>query len=224
MVSIAVQALAGSDCALAVVPAGTGNDFARTLGVPLHDPAAAAEVIADGTVGSVDLGRTGDRWFGTVLTSGFDSKVTARAHGMRRPRGRMRYNLAVVRELMALRPLDYTLTLDGREFTTRAVLVAVGNTSSYGGGMRVCPGARPDDGMLSVTVIGPVDRTTLVRVFPRVYKGQHIHHPAVRTHQAREARLAANGITAYADGEFVGPLPLTVRVAPAALRVVLPAR
>ncbi|CAL9405769.1 Diacylglycerol kinase [Streptomyces sp. enrichment culture] len=227
LANLALQAVVGTGTPLGLVAVGTGNDFARALGMPLREPAAAGRMIADalkcGRVRDVDLGRVGDRWFGTVLASGFDSRVNDRGNRMRLPAGRFKYDLAMIAELAAFRPFPYRITLDGggvRE--VEATLVAVGNGSSYGGGMRICPGADLTDGLLDVTVVGDCGRGTLLRVFPTVYRGTHVEHPEVTVFRAASVELAAEGITGYADGEPVGPLPLTARCVRAAVRVVGP--
>ncbi|MER5885785.1 diacylglycerol kinase [Streptomyces sp. NPDC001941] len=227
LVSLALQAVAGTRTPLGVVAVGTGNDFARTLGLPVRAPAAAGRLAAtalkEGRVRDIDLGRAGGRWFGTVLASGFDSRVNDRGNRTRLPAGRFKYDLAILAELAALAPVPYRLVLDGTEVReVEATLVAVGNGTSYGGGMRICAGAEPDDGLLDVTVVGAVSRTTLLRVFPRVYRGTHLGHPAVTTHRVREITVEAPATTAYADGEPLGPLPLTARCVPGAARVLAP--
>ncbi|MEU3946966.1 diacylglycerol kinase [Streptomyces sp. NPDC029526] len=227
MVHLALQAVAGTGTPLGLIPAGTGNDFARALGLPLRDPAAAGRTAADaltrGRTRALDLGRAGDRWFANVLASGFDSRVNDRGNRMRLPVGRFRYDLAMLAELAALRPIPYRITVDGGEVReVEATLVAVGNGPSYGGGMRVCHGADLGDGLLDVTVVGACTRTTLLRVFPTVYRGTHLGHPVVSVLRATRVELAADGVTGYADGEPVGPLPLTVRCVPAAVRVLTP--
>ncbi|MCM2577041.1 diacylglycerol kinase [Streptomyces meridianus] len=227
MVSLALQALAGTDTPLGVVAVGTGNDFARYNGLPVRDPAAAGRLIAESLKGSrirsVDLGRSGDRWFGTVLASGFDSRVNDRGNRMRWPTGRLRYDVAMLLELADLRPIPYRIRLDdGPVQEIEATLVAVGNGPSYGGGMRICADAQLDDGLFDITVVGECSRTTLLKVFPRVYRGTHLSHPAVTVHRAAKVSLEADGITGYADGERVGPLPLTAEAVPAAVRVVVP--
>ncbi|ANW21005.1 diacylglycerol kinase [Streptomyces clavuligerus] len=224
MVSLALQAVAGTTTPLGVVAVGTGNDFARSLGLPVRDPARAGRLAATALKAApapaLDLGRAGERWFGTILATGFDSLVAERGARTRLPAGRFRYDLATLAELAALRPLPYRMRLDGGPaLETEAVLVAVGNGPMYGGGMRMCPGARMDDGLLDVTVVAACDRRTLLRVFPRVYRGTHADHPAVTVHRARSVALRAPGITGYADGEPVGPLPLTARCVPGAVRV-----
>jgi diacylglycerol kinase (ATP) len=219
LVNIALQVVAGTDVPLGIVPAGTGNDIARALGLALDDPVAAVDLASRGVTRPIDLGRANGRWFAGVLGSGFDSMVNERANRMTWPSGRSRYNLAILAELRTFRPVPYTLELDGESWQTEAMLVAVGNGSSYGGGMRVCPDARLDDGLLDITVLGPISKPEFLRVFPTVYKGTHVNHPAVTVRRARQVVLTSPGVTAYADGERVSVLPVHVEAMPGALRV-----
>ncbi len=218
-VAAVLPALAGSGVPLGILAGGSGNDFARGLGLPVRDPVAAARVVALGRSGSVDLGRVGDRWFGTVVAAGFDARVNERMNAMTWPRGRLRYHAALVGELASFRPLPFVLSVDGSPIECEAMLVAVGNTSSYGGGMRICPAARVDDGLLDVTVVRSLSRTKLVRLFPSVYPGRHVRRPEVLTLRGRSVSVAARDVVAYADGERVGTLPETVSVVPGALSV-----
>ncbi len=222
MVHTAIQALAGTSTALAVVPCGTGNDFARSLGIPRKSLLAAVDVVTDGRREAIDLGRVGDRWFAAVLASGFDSKVNDRGNRMRWPHGRVRYNLAMVAELASFRPLDYRISLDGEDLDITAMLVAVGNGPSYGGGMKICPAASLTDGLLDVTVVSRLSRAKLVRLFPSVYSGTHLRYAEVLTFRATSVSLNAPDVTAYADGEFVGQLPVTCTAVPGALNVLVP--
>lgn len=225
-VNLALQAVAGTGVAFGAIPMGTGNDFVREVGLPT-DPVAAAETIvaalATGTRRPIDLAHmvpAGDgepRWFGAVLGAGFDSIVNERANRMRFPRGPRRYDLAIFVELLRLRPRAYTMRLDGVEHRLSAVLVAIGNTPSYGGGMRICPAADATDGLLDVVIVGPISRTTLVRIKPRVYQGTHLIHPLVTAYRAKAVDLAAEGIVTYVDGERAAPLPVTVTAVPGAL-------
>lgn len=226
MVSLALQAVAGTGTPLGVVAVGTGNDFARVNGLPIRDAAAAGRAIAaalkEDRYRELDLGRTGDRWFGTVLASGFDSRVNDRGNRLRWPTGRFRYDLAMLLELAALRPIPYRVTFDDApEQEIEATLIAVGNGASYGGGMRICADASMDDGLFDVCVVGPCSRSTLLRVFPRVYRGTHSGHPVVAVHRAARVRLAADDVTGYADGERIGPLPLVAETVPRAVRLLV---
>lgn len=219
MVNIALQALAGSGVPLGILPAGTGNDFARYFDLPLGDGAAAAGRIVHGTTRTIDLARIGDRYFGGVLAAGFDAVVNERANRMRWPRGQMRYNLATIAELRTFKPLRYTLELDGVERQVEAMLVAVGNGPSFGGGLRITHGAELDDGLLDLVLIKPVSRVELLKTFPKLFDGSHVNHPQYEHHRVRRVSVAAPGIVGYADGERFGPLPLTVEVVPSAVRV-----
>ncbi|GAA3823762.1 diacylglycerol kinase [Nocardioides panacisoli] len=219
LVSLALQALAGSDVPLGFLPAGTGNDAARSVGVPLGDAVAAADQILRWRPRPMDLARTGDRWFGTVLAAGIDAVVNERANRMSWPRGQMRYNLATIAELRVFEPLRYQLDLDGRHLALEAMLVAVGNGPSFGGGLRIAEGAVLDDGLLDVVVIGPLSKAELVRTYPKLFKGTHVDHPAFQRHRVRRVTVASPGIVAYADGERLGPLPLTVECVPGAITV-----
>lgn len=223
MMSLALQAVAGTLTPLGVVAVGTGNDFARALGMPIRDPAAAgqlaAEALKGGAVREIDLGRVGERWFGSVLASGFDSRVNDRGNRMRWG-GRFKYDLAILAELAAFEPITYRMSLDGGPFREiEATLIAVGNGSTYGGGMRICADAVMDDGLFDVTVVGDCSRATLLKVFPKVYKGTHLGHPAVTVHRVSSIALEAVGVTAYADGETLGALPLTATCVRGAARV-----
>jgi diacylglycerol kinase (ATP) len=227
MVHLGVNVCAGSPTRLAVVAAGTGNDFARNLGLPVRDAAAAVSLLSEGCTREIDLGRVshglaGETWFGGVLGAGFDAVVNARAQRMRWPRGQMRYNLAVLRELPVFRPIPYAIELDGHRIETRAMLVAVANTTSFGGGMRVCPDADVADGLFDVMIVHALSVAAFLRVFPKVYSGSHTTHPAVEIRRARRVRLEASGIHSQADGESFAELPIDAEVVPGALRVVAP--
>jgi diacylglycerol kinase (ATP) len=221
-VHAALQAVAGTTTPLGVIPAGTGNDLVRALDL-LADPLAAARAVAQnvlaGGVRALDAGRTGGRWWATVLCCGFDSAVSDRANRLRWPRGRRRYDVAVVAELVRLRPLEVTLVLDGVSSTVPVTLVAVGNTPWYGGGLKVCPGADPTDGLFDVTVVGPISRRELIATRPRLGAGTHVEHPAVTVHRAARVELACDGVTTYADGEPMVPLPAVAECMPGALHI-----
>jgi diacylglycerol kinase (ATP) len=219
MVHLAVQAVARTGIPLGIIPAGTGNDVARYLDLPRTDPVAAADRVVARRTRTLDLARSGSRWFVTVMAAGFDAIVNERANRMRWPRGQMRYNLATIAELRTFRPLSYTLDLDGATRRVDAMLVAVGNGPSFGGGLRITEGALMDDGLLDVVIIKEMSRAKLVRTYPKLFSGTHTQVAEYEHHRVRRVTVAAPGIVAYADGERFGELPLTVEAAPAALEV-----
>ena len=219
MVHLAVQAVAMTGTPLGIIPAGTGNDVARYFDVPRTDPATAVDRVVAGHTRTVDLARSASQFFVTVLAAGFDAVVNERANRMRRPRGQMRYHLATLAELRVFRPLRYVLELDGAERQVDAMLVAVGNGPSFGGGLRITHGAELDDGLLDVVLIKPLSRRELVRTYPKLRDGSHVHHRQYECHRVRRVTIACAGIVGYADGERFGPLPLTVESVPGALKV-----
>ncbi|MEU4244124.1 diacylglycerol kinase family protein [Actinoplanes sp. NPDC026619] len=225
----ALQAAASQPVGFGVVPAGTGNDFAAGTGVPA-DPLRAASAIADalraGRHRPIDLALTSGtdgetRWFGAVLAAGFDAIVNERANRMRWPRGPRRYDLAIVLEMVRVRPRVYALEIDGVDRGFEGTLVAVGICPSYGGGLRILPDADPADGLLDVVIAAPLSRIAMTRLKPRLRRGTHITDPRVRTFRARQVRLHADDIIAYADGERIGPLPMEITCVPGALRLLV---
>ncbi len=231
----AVQCCAGTEMALGLVPAGTGNDFARALGIP-ERPGEAVETVLSalrsGRRRVVDVGRAdgvaseGTRWFGTVLCTGFDAAVNARANRLPWPSGPRRYDVALLRELVSLRSRPVVVDTDVERVTLEATLVAVGNTALYGGGVPICPGARPDDGLFDVTVVGRVSRLQLARILPRLRTGAHVRHPAVHTLRASWVRIEHHVAgtprwPVFADGDALGALPVTVTCVPRALHVLV---
>lgn len=227
-VHLALQAVAGTSTNLGVVALGTGNDAARALGVPEGDVARAIGIIHAGRSRRFDTGvvETADglrRHFLCVLSTGFDSLVNERANRMPWPTGQARYVLALLAELRTFRALEYRITVDGQAADTEAMIVSLGNGPSYGGGMRVCPNADMHDGALSMVWMSRMSRPELLRVFPTVYSGRHLLNPRIHERVAREVRLDSPGQVAYADGERIGPLPVTVRAAADSVGVLVPA-
>lgn len=228
MIHLALPAIVGTSTPLGVIPAGTGNDQAREHGWPRKAPERAADVVLDGRVKEIDIGVavTADgtqTFFGSVLASGFDSLVSDRTNRMTWPRGRARYNLAILAEFLNLRPLPFVVTLaDGTRIERDLLLVAVGNTPSYGGGMLICPKADPTDGLFDVTIGGAATRRRALAQLPTVYRGTHVRRPEVETLRAASLRIESPGINAYADGELLGPLPVDVSLVRNGARVIVP--
>lgn len=231
-VSLALQEMAGTGIPLGIVPTGTGNDLATALGLRDLDADAAADAITSGMTRTIDLARVSradgsSRLFGTVLASGFDSRVNDRANRMRWPRGHMRYNIAILIEFLTLRGVPFTIEMtlaDGTNLRREGdlVMATVGNGPTYGGGIPICPGADLEDGVLDVTLVRPAGRLRLLGLLPRVYRGTHTTIAEVETFRVRSVRLDADAVTAYADGDPLGALPVRIDVVPAALTVFAP--
>ena len=222
-VCAAAQSAGDRRTTLGLVPAGTGNDLCRGLGMDPKDAETGARVIAHGRSRSMDLMRVGDRFVGTVLATGFDALVNRRANELTWPRGSSRYTLATLAELRVFSPLRYRLTLDGEVREQRAMLVAVGNTGAYGGGMRICPDADPFDGRLDVTIIHPVNRFTLLRLLPEMFSGTFVRDPCVEQLRVSEITVEGPGLVGFGDGEMIAAAPLTACVVPKGLPVFVPA-
>lgn len=192
----------------AVMPAGTGNDIVRTLGWSLDEIDGYLDRVTSTKAQPIDLGNVDGEWFAAILSTGFDSVVNERANRLSWPKGPQRYNVAIALELPKFKPLTYEITLDTHSITTEAMLIAIGNGRSYGGGMYVCPQAQMHDGLFDVMVLEPVSKVEFLKVFPKVYSGSHISHPQVKILRSRRVTLVADAI-AYADGERIGPAPIS---------------
>jgi diacylglycerol kinase (ATP) len=223
MMHLGVNTCAGAEhTVLGLIPAGTGNDLCRGIGLAPHDPVAAAKVIAAGPVAPIDLTLVNGRYIGAVLATGFDALVNRRANALAWPKGSMRYPLATLAELRVFSALHYRLTIDGAVRELDAMMVAIGNTASYGGGMRICPDADPYDGQLDLTIIHPVNRLKLLQLLPLMYSGKFARDPCVEQLRASEVIVEGPGLVGYGDGELIAAAPLTVNCVPRAVRVYVP--
>jgi diacylglycerol kinase (ATP) len=226
MASLGIDLVAETGLPLGIVASGTGNDLADGLGLPVDDTEAAIDRLLealDRPARVIDAARIrhGEltTWFGCVLSAGFDARVNERANHMTRPHGRGRYVLALLRELATLRPRRYRIVADGEPLELDAMLVSVANNPSLGGGMRIAPDARLDDGLLDLFVVGRMSRLRFLRLFPRVFAGTHTDLPEVTLRRVSTVRIEAEDVVVYADGERIGPLPVEVTVVPGVLRV-----
>lgn len=216
-------ALRDTPGALAVVPAGRGNDFARVLGIP-SDPAAAARVAVEGSYRMIDVADVGGQPFLGVASLGFDSDANRIANESRMIRGNVVYFYAALRALLSWKAADFTVTVDGGSHHLRGYSVAVANSQAYGGGMYIAPHAELSDGLLDVVAITDISRPGFLMKFPRVFRGRHLDLPIVTTLRGAEISIAADRpFRVYADGDPVGDLPITMTVRPRCLRVVMPA-
>jgi YegS/Rv2252/BmrU family lipid kinase len=213
-----------SDGVLGVLPGGRGNDFARVLGIPL-EPRAACQVLASGVVRELDLGAVGSATFIGIASCGFDSEANRIANQTRILRGNLVYTYGALRALAGWHPASFVVRLDGgppREVT--GYTIAAANSGAYGGGMLLAPEASLHDGRLDVVIIEHVPKLRFLRLLPTVFKGEHINQPNVHVLRAKEVEVSASRpFTLYADGDPIAELPVTVRVLPSAVRVLVPA-
>lgn len=211
---------------ITLVPAGTGNDLARALDVPRHDPAAAAALAVTGSPRAIDVGEVHSAGrltlFLTVAALGFDAKVSDRTNRLRWPRGGARYYLAILIELARLRPTAFRIGYDGAPMQSApGTLVAVGSTASYGGGMPVCAGAEPDDGKLDAVHVAPLSRLRLLRLFPLLLRGTHLSRPEVTHRRVESVQVQAPDLLVYADGEQVGAGECVIGIRPRAFTLMV---
>jgi diacylglycerol kinase (ATP) len=229
MVGMVANGLVGTKAALAVIPGGTGNDFAVFIGLARKKPEQALTGLVDPEYRSIDVVKLDaadgvERWFVNVAGAGFDSEVNETANRMKsRVQGTAKYVAAVVTTLRRFEAAQFTITVDGEERSLSGMLVAVGNGRSYGGGMKVTPDAVLDDGLLEVCVVKGMSRGAFLRAFPKVFRGTHVKDPRVESLRGKRVEIrCSKNYTVYADGEAAGPLPATFEVHPGALRLAVP--
>lgn len=224
LIGAVAGALNGTEGVLGVLPGGRGNDLARVLGVP-QDPAAACQVLASGEIRRLDLGEVNGRTFLGIASCGFDSDANRIANEARLIRGNLVYTYGALRALVSWRPATFELTLDGgRRHVVTGYSVGAANNKAYGGGMYAAPGAELDDGLLDiVTCAAMPKRRFLTSLMPKVFKGTHVDEPEVTVLRAAELTVAADRpFTMYADGDPIAELPVTIRILPAAVQVLVP--
>jgi YegS/Rv2252/BmrU family lipid kinase len=190
--------------ALAVIPAGGGNDAARNLGLPFDDPVAVATLLPSLVRRRIDLVRSGELFVLNAAGAGFDAEVSRISNRrLSWAPSLLRYAGGVLAELAVGRAANFRLRLDDRVIETSAWLVAVANSQSYGGGMRIAPEAMLDDGLLDVVIVsGELSKAGFLRTFPKVFSGRHVEHPAVSCHRAKEVALEADRpVAVHVDGE-----------------------
>lgn len=209
LMHIIIQLVVPSQIPFTIIPAGTGNDFVRALGWSLDSLDLQLSTVISTKPTSIDLGLVDGEWFGAILSTGFDSIVNEKANTMQWPKGPMKYNAAIALELPRFKPRHYEIALDDRTISTEAMLIAVSNGRSYGGGMLVCPNANINDGLFDVMVLHPISKLEFVKVFPQVFAGTHISHPAVEIVRSKNVSIESDAV-AYADGERIGQLPVAV--------------
>ena len=211
------------ESALAVLPGGRGNDLARVLGIPT-EPEAAARVAVEGVEHPIDVAEANGTSFVGIASCGFDSEANRIANEARIIRGNLVYVYAALRALAAWKHATFEVTVDGERHTVTGYSVIVGNSKAYGGGMYVVPHAELDDGQLDVMLSSAGSKLHFLSNLPKLFKGAHVDDPRVRFVRGEEVDVSADRpFTVYADGDPVAELPVRIRVARQALRVLVPA-
>lgn len=229
MAHLGVNVCVEAQIPLGIIAVGTGNDSARELGFPILDPVAGVAFILEhlDSKRRVDAIRletsTGMHWVIGSASAGFDALVNRRANRLKWPKGQRRYEVAMLLELAKFKPLRYEVEIDGRRSSFSAMLCAIANGPAFGGGMRIAPDASMADGKLDLFVVHSISRFELIKIFPKVYSGGHVTHPAVEFFRGEHIRIAPSSqdgeVPAFADGESVGEGSLDARVAAGALPV-----
>ena len=213
LVNLCLQEVAEQNIGISVIPAGTGNDFARAVGSHKKSVNEIFNVVRSQDPTTIDLGLVtgafGKRWYVQVLSTGFDALVNNLANRINWPRGQMKYTLATVLTLARFKPIPYELIIDGKQFKQDFMLLSVANGETYGGGMRICPDASNSDGIFDILLVHPVSKIVLLSIFPKVFTGKHVPHPKIDIIRGKKVQISADA-SAFADGEFVSKLPIEI--------------
>ncbi|MBC2682190.1 diacylglycerol kinase [Corynebacterium anserum] len=235
LINLALQAQAHTDMPLGIIPAGTGNDHAREYNIPTGDPVRAAEIIADGFWTTTDLGLiteyetneasepSGSRWFGTISCAGFDSLVTDRSNALTWPKGKSRYSVAIFAEVLNWKATPTRIVLDHEiELNDPIILCSIGNTRTYGGGMKICPRANHHDGLLDLTIMEDIGRLQALPRFSHILKGTLTPGDGISMYRAKHVRIEMPKMNCYADGDLMATLPIELEAVPGAGRYLVP--
>ena len=227
-----VNGVAGTDAELAVIGRGTGGDFVRTFGIPTQLE-GAVRVALEGETRAVDVGRAGYRawngrdeeaWFANVASVGMSGAIAQRTNEATRSfGGRLSYLWATLTVFAAWDPSDVRVSVDGESHGGRMRDVIVANGRYFGGGMKICPDARPDDALFDVLLIGDVTKAELARTMPKIYRGTHLPHPKAELVRGAVVRVdCETPLPVELDGEQPGTTPVRFDVAPRALKLRVP--
>jgi YegS/Rv2252/BmrU family lipid kinase len=216
------EGVAAADGVMGIVPAGRGNDLARSLAFPTDVP-GLADLLLEGRDAPCDVITLGDTVVIGNVYCGIDSVSNAIINNNRRLPAKLVYRLAPVRAILTWRAPRFTLTIDGTTTTVDAHMVVIGNSGAYGHGLNIVPSARVDDGLLDVLVVRNGPKRAIASFMRDAQRGTHIARPEVSVQQAREVTIAADrDVPVCGDGEELAQLPATARIKPAALRLIRP--
>ncbi|MBS3886947.1 MAG: diacylglycerol kinase family lipid kinase [Dethiobacter sp.] len=217
------DALVGTDAVLGIIPAGTGNDFARSFRIPVS-PVEACAVLLRGLTVPLDVGRMNGRMFLNVVGAGLDAAVVVDANRLfKRFAGSLGYFLALLKQLIFFQPMEMEIRLDDNIYRTKAWFVTVANACYYGSGMKVAPMADPQDGLADIVVVENIHRLQFLRLFPLVYSGRHVAHSAVKLFRGAQVTVVSKKpLFVHADGDLYGTTPLAIVMERHAVRLKVP--
>jgi len=216
-------AMAGSDTPLGLIPGGRGNDLARALGIP-KDPVEAVEVVLAGHSRTIDVGEANGKRFLGIASVGFDSECNRIANETHFLRGNLVYAYSMPRTLIGWKPARFTIADGGERKRISGYFVAVANNSVYGGGMYIAPDAKLDDGEFDVVSIGEGGKLRFLWGLRDVFKGTHLEKDEVDVFRTSRLDIdASRPFPVYADGDHLTDLPVSLRVLPRCLQILVPA-
>lgn len=208
----AAQGLYGTNTALGPIPAGTGNDFAASLGIA-KDPLKALDQLLMATPSTMDLGQAGEQKFLNICGVGFDVEVLRHAFVYKkRLRGMMPYFLGILRALFSYKPVEVDLLLDGKHISQRVLMMAVANGRFFGGGMCIAPEAKVNDGLLDVVIIDAISAFRVPFYLGKFLSGKILTLSFVKCHTCHEVQIRMPHFMMEVDGEVApsGPVMFTI--------------
>ncbi|GAA0459455.1 diacylglycerol kinase family protein [Alkalibacillus silvisoli] len=222
-----INGLQGSKTPLGIIPAGSGNDFCRGMGIPSHYKEALERILKNDKK-LIDVGRINDKIFATIAGIGFDGKIAQVTSTSKFKRlfsvikiGSIPYILNMFKVLLYYKPINVNLNIDTNHVKHEKVwLIAIANTPFYAGGMKICPEAKNNDDLFDICIVKGVSKWGLLRIFPSVFKGKHIDHPAVVTYKGKSLKIvSSNPMVAHGDGEVIGQTPFNIKVLPSLIYI-----
>lgn len=218
----AINGIVASEAVLGIISVGTGNDLARTLGLPFNDLAASVDAIVQGAPRLIDVGWERDRYFVLMLGLGFPAVVASEANRMSWLKGSAAFFVAVYKALYRMETVPVRMVLDDRTLELNCTSILVQNTRYCGGGQLMAPDAQIDDGLFDVLVVNAIGKLDLMLNFPKVYSGRHLEHPAFSIYRSGSVRIDSPvPLQKMFDGDILGTVPVEAKVLPRSVRVLV---
>ncbi len=223
-ISEVVNATVNTEIELGLISVGTGNDLARSLGLPYNKPEEALDVVLTGVPAKVDVGWEQDRCFISTLGIGFPAVIAYEANKMKYLKGPPAFFGATYKAINKLQPIPVRITLDDATLNVNCTSVLIQNTRFCGGGLLMAPAARMDDGLFDVVVVNDIGKVDLMLNFPRIYSGRHLKHPKFSLYRSRSVRIDTPiNLSKMFDGDIYGQTPVNAKVLRGAATIISPA-